>query len=118
MVNGANRLYQLFGPGCGFVVPEKGAEKRSTCRDGSSGVEIAVVGGPPKGGAQVGQLDREPVVRLALARAVPQRQDVGFPSGEVTRVGGPDLGCFAGGDELFLGELADRLQHRVPGPPC
>ena len=28
----------------------------------------------------------------------------------------PNLGCFAAGDELFLGELADRLQHREPSP--
>ena len=32
-------------------------------------------------------------------------------------MGGPNLGCFAVGGELFLGELADRLQHRKPGPP-
>ena len=32
-------------------------------------------------------------------------------------MGGPDLGGLAARDELFLGELADRLQHRKPGPP-
>ena len=30
---------------------------------------------------------------------------------------GSGFGCFTAGDELFLGELADRLQHRIPGPP-
>jgi hypothetical protein len=73
---------------------------------------------PPKRGAQVGQLDGEPVVGLALARAVPQVHDAGFPSGEVVRVGGPNLGCFAARDELLLGELADRFQHGKPGPPA
>ncbi len=85
--------------------------------DGGGDIQIAVVGGPAKRGAQIGQLDSEPVVGLTLAGAVPQGQDVGFASGEVARVGGPNLGCFAAGDELFLGELADRLQHRKPGPP-
>ncbi len=49
--------------------------------------------------------------------AVPQGQDVGFASGEVPRVGRPNLGRFAAGHELFLGELADRRQHRKPGMP-
>ena len=44
-----------------------------------------MVGGPPKRGAQIGQLDGEPVVGLALSGAVPQGQDVGFASGEVPR---------------------------------
>ena len=118
MVDGAGGLDQLFGPGYGFVVLEKRAEKRCIRRDGGGRVQVAMIGSPPKCRAQIGQLDREPVVRLALARAVPQVHDVGFPSGEVARVGGPNLGCFAAGDELFLGELADRFQHRIPGPPA
>ena len=38
---------------------------------------------------------------------------------EVPGMGAPNLFRFrrTGGDELFLGELADRLQHRKPGPP-
>ena len=32
-------------------------------------------------------------------------------------MGGPDLSGLAAGDELLLGELADGLQHRKPGPP-
>ena len=61
--------------------------------------------------------DGEPVVGLTLSGAVPQGHDVGFTPGEVASMGGPDLGGLAAGDELFLGELADRLQHRKPGPP-
>ncbi len=74
-------------------------------------------GGPPKRGAQIGQLDGEPGVRLALPGAIPQGHDVGFASGEVPRVGGPNLGCFASGDEFLLGDLADGLHHRKAGPP-
>jgi hypothetical protein len=32
-------------------------------------------------------------------------------------VGGPNLGRFAALNQLILGELADRLQHRKPNPP-
>ena len=82
-------------------------------------VEVALVGGPAERGAQVGELGGEPVVGLALAGAVPQGHDVGFTTGEVPGMGGPNLFRFrrTGGDELFFGELADRLQHRKPGPP-
>ena len=76
-----------------------------------------MVGGPPERGAQVGQFGGEPRVRLPLSGAVPQGQDVGFAPGEVAGMGGPDLGRRPAGDELLLGELADRLQHRKPGPP-
>ena len=76
-----------------------------------------MVGGPPERGAQVGQLGAEPVVGLSLTGAVPQGHDVGFAPGEVAGMGGPRLGGLAACDELFLGELADRLQHRKPGPP-
>ncbi len=37
--------------------------------------------------------------------------------GEVASVGGPDLIGGTSGHKLFLGELADRLQHRKSGPP-
>ena len=76
-----------------------------------------MVGGPPERGAQIGQFGGEPVVGLPLPGAVPQRHDVGFTPGEVASMGGADLGGLAAGDELLLGELADRLQHRKPGPP-
>ena len=68
-----------------------------------------------KRGAQIGQLHGEPHVRLPLARAVPQRQDVGFPPGEVPGMGCPGCGRRSVGGELFLGELADRLhiEYRV-----
>jgi hypothetical protein len=44
-----------------------------------------------------------------------RRHDVGFPSGEVVGVRCPDRFCRTGCDELFLGELTDRLQHRKTG---
>ena len=117
VVDGAGGLDQLFGPGDRLKGLDPSAEQPRIGGDGGGDIQIALVGGPPKRGAQIGQLDREPVVGLTLAGAVPQGQDVGFASGEVARVRGANLGCFAAGDELFLGELADRLQHRKPGPP-
>jgi len=117
MVDGAGRLDHLFCPACWLIVFDAKAKDPCVRGDGGGHIEVAPVGGPPERGAQIGELDREPVVDLPLAGAVPQGQDVGFPSGEVARVGGPNLGCFAAGDQLFLGELADRLQHRKPGPP-
>ena len=117
MVDGAGGFDEFFGPGDRLTILDQTAEQRRIGGDGGGGVEVAPVGGPSKRGAQVGQLGHEPVVCLTLAGAVPQGQDVGFAAGEVPRVGGPNLGCFAAGDELFLGELADRLQHRKPGPP-
>ena len=117
MVGDAGGLDQLFSPGDRLVSLDQNAEPPRIGGDGGGDIQIALVGGPPKRGAQIGQLDDEPVVGLSLAGAVPQGQDVGFASGEVPRVGGPNLGRLAAGDELFLGELADRLQHRKPGPP-
>ena len=117
MVDGPRGSDEFFGPCDGFVIFALNAEHRRVGRDGGGDVEITLVGGPPERGAQVGHLDAEPRVGLALAGAVPQGHDVGFASGEVPRVRGPNLGCFTAGDELFLGELADRLQHRIAGPP-
>src|ERR1700756_4493145 len=117
MVDSAGGLDELLGPGYRLIIADHLAEKHRVSGDGGGGVEVAVVGGPPECGAQIGQLESEPVVGLTLAGAVPQGQDVGFASGEVPRVCGPNLGGFATGDELVLGELADRLQHRKPGPP-
>ena len=117
MVDGAGGFDQLFGPGYRLVVLDQKAEKRRIGGDGGGDVEVTVVGGPPERGAQIGQFGGEPVVGLALAGAVPQGQDVGFTPGEVAGMGGADLGGLAACDELFLGELADRLQHREPDPP-
>ena len=117
MVDGAGGLDELFGPGYGLVDFDAEAEEPRVSRDGGGDVEVVVVGGPPERRAQVGQLGREPGVRLPLAGAVPQGQDVGFAAGEVAGMRGPDLGGLATGDELLLGELADRLQHRKPGLP-
>ena len=78
---------------------------------------LPLVGGPAEGGAQIGQFGGEPVVRPPLPWAVPQRKDVCFASGKVAGMRRPNLFRRPGGGELFLGELADRLQHREPGPP-
>ncbi len=117
MVDGLGGFDEFFGPGYRLIVLDQIAEKPRIGGDGGGDVEVAVVGGPPEGGAQVGQFGGEPRVGVALAGAVPQRHDVGFAPGEVASMGGPDLGGRAAGDELLLGELADRLQHRKPGPP-
>ena len=83
MVDGAGGLDELFGPGYRLIIFDQTAEERRVGGDGGGDVQVAVVGGPPKRGAQIGQLDGEPVVRLPLSGAVPQGQDVGFAPGEV-----------------------------------
>src|ERR1700744_2585017 len=108
MIGGTRGLNELLGPRYRLVIMPPKAKPCRPCRDGGGDVEVTVVGGPPKRGPQVGQLNAEPVVGLPLVGTVPPRQDAGFASGKVPRVGGPDLGRLAAGDELFLGELADR----------
>ena len=78
MVDGAGGLDELLGPGYRLIIVDQHAEERRVRGDGGGGVQVALVGGPPKRGAQIGQLDSEPVVGLPLAGAVPQGQDVGF----------------------------------------
>ena len=76
---GPRGLDELLGP-CERLRTartQKPSERRVD-RDGGRGVEVVMVGGPPECGAQVGQLDGEPVVSFALARTVPQRQYIGF----------------------------------------
>src|SRR5262245_59105230 len=107
MVDGASGLDELFGPGYRLVVVDPNAEERGVGGDGGGDIKIAVVGGPPKRGAKISQLDSEPVVGSPLARAVPQRHDVGFALGEVAGVGGACLGGFTACGELLFGELAD-----------
>ena len=92
VVDGAGGLDELFGPGDRLIIFDPEAEEPRVGGDGGGDVEVAVVGGPPKRGAQIGQLDGEPVVGLPLAGAVPQGQDVGFAPGEVAGMRGPDLG--------------------------
>ena len=118
MVDGAGGLDELFGPGDRLIILDQITEEPRVGGDGSGIVEVAMVGGPPEGGAQIGQLGGEPGVRLTLSGAVPQRHDVGFALSEVAGVGGPRLSGRTAGDELVLGELANRLQHRKPGPPA
>ena len=83
MVDGACRLDELFGPRDWFVILSQKAEPCRVRGDRGGDIQIAVVGCPAECGAQIGQFDSEPVVGLTLAGAVPQGQDVGFPSGEV-----------------------------------
>ncbi len=53
VVDGAGRLDELFGPGYGFVIFDHDAKQRRVRGNGSSHVEVAPVGGPPKRGPQV-----------------------------------------------------------------
>ena len=117
MVDGPRGSDEFFGPCDGLVILALNAEHRCVGGNRGGDVEIILVGGPTKRGAKIGQLDGQPGVGIPLSGAVPQGQDVGFAPGEVAGMGGPDLGGLAARDELFLGELADRLQHREPRPP-
>ncbi len=117
MVDRTGGLDQLFSPGYRLKGLDPQAEEPRIGGDGGGGVEVALVGGPAKRGAQIGQLDSEPVVGRTLAGAVPQGHDVGFPPSEVAGMRCAGFGRRPAGGELFLGELADRLQHRKPGPP-
>ena len=76
-----------------------------------------MVGGPPKCGTQIGEFHGEPRVCLALAGAVPQRQDLRLTAGEVARMRRAGRGNIAASDQLIFGELANRFQHRIPGMP-
>ncbi len=113
----ARRLDQLLCPRNRLkVLDAEEAEKPGVRRNGRGNVEVTVVGGPAERGAQIGEFGGEPGICLPLARAVPQREDVGLAVGEKPCVGRTRLGRFPAFDELLLGELADGLQHRKPGP--
>ena len=58
VVGGAGGFDQLFGPGYRLKGLDHNAEPPHIAGDGGGGVQIALVGGPPKRGAQIGQLDR------------------------------------------------------------
>ena len=77
MVDGPGGLDELLAPGDRLIIHEQNAEERRVRGDGGGDVDVTLVGGPPKRGAQIGQLESEPVIRLTLAGAVPQGQDVG-----------------------------------------
>ncbi len=85
VVDSLRRFDELLGPSGGFVLLDQRADKR-VFDDGSGGVDVTTVGGPPKRCAKVRKLAGEPIVGLALPRTVPQRDDVGFEAGEVSRV--------------------------------
>ena len=115
-VSGGDRgLDQLFRPRDGLIVLDTEAEEPHVRRERGGGIEIAVVGGPAKRFAEVGEFGREPRVRLPLAWAVPQRHHFGVATGEVARVRRSSLGRLPACDEFLLCELADGLQHRKPG---
>ena len=61
MLDGAGGRDQLFGPGYWLVIFDQKAQKRRIGGDGGGDIKVVVVGGPPEGGAQVGQLGGEPV---------------------------------------------------------
>jgi hypothetical protein len=112
---GSGRLEEFLGPPHRFVSHQPETEKRRAERNGSGRVEVAAVGRPPEGAAQVGDLGGEPCIGFWLAWTVPEGEHVGFPRGEVVRVRGACVVLLACGDEVFLGELANGLQHRIPG---
>jgi hypothetical protein len=71
MVDGSGSLDEFFGPRDGFEFLDRVAEERRVAGEGGGDVEVALVGGPPERGAQVGQLGGELGVGLALPGAVP-----------------------------------------------
>ena len=71
MIDSAGGLDEFFRPGYGLVILDQIAEEGRVGGDGGGHVKIALVGGPPKGSAQIGEFRGEPGVGLALPGAVP-----------------------------------------------
>src|SRR5215203_3671777 len=117
MVDLSGGLDELFNPGQRLVDLGRSAEERRARRDDRCDIEVALVGGPPKRGAQIGQFGREPAVRLPLSRAIPQSQNVGFFSSEVMGLRGANLFRRTARHELLLAELPNGLQHRKSRAP-
>ena len=61
MVDGLGGFDEFFGPGDRLIVLDQPAKKPRIGGDGRGDIEVAVIGCPPEGGAQVGQLGGEPV---------------------------------------------------------
>jgi hypothetical protein len=116
MVNCLRGLDELFCPRCRLIHFGNGPDETRVARDVACSVDIAPVGGPAKRGAQIRQLAGEPVIELTLPRTVPDREELGLAVGEVSRMGGAGLGRRPAACKLLIGELADRLEHRKPGP--
>jgi hypothetical protein len=116
MVDGGGRLDEFFGLGEWFEILDREAEESRVHCDGRSGIEVVVVGGAPKRGSQIGELEGEPVVGLPLAGAIPQGEDGSATPPEVEGVGSSRLVCLTPCDELLVRELANGLQHRIPCP--
>ena len=74
MFHGPRRLDELLGPRDGLELFDPITEEFRVYGDGGRGVEVTVVGGPPEGGAQVGQLDGEPGIGLDVAGDCPTGQ--------------------------------------------
>src|SRR5271166_1489456 len=111
VVDGARGFDEFFSPGYWLIIHDAEAEEPGVGGNGGGNIEVGVVDGPPKRATQIGQFGGEPVVSLALSRAIPQSHDAGLALCEVAGMGIPNLGGLPTGDELVLGELADRLQH-------
>ena len=82
MIRGLRGSDEFLCPGMGSNARCQ-TEKRRVEGDRRAGVQVVVVGSPPKSGTQIGQLASQPLVGLALARAVPERQHVVFARREV-----------------------------------
>ncbi|WP_457148945.1 hypothetical protein [Mycobacterium sp. URHB0021] len=115
VVDSPRGIDEFLGPTHGFVLFIPDAEKPCVADDVGGGVEVVAVCGPPECTAQIRELDSQPFVGLPLAGPVPQRHDIGTPTGEVSGVCAARLIAPTGLDKLLPGELTDGLQHREPG---
>ena len=86
MVGCACGFDELFGPRDRLVLFDEVTEEGRVRGDGDRRVEVVSVGGPPESGSQVGEFEGEPVVCVALMRAVPQGEDIGLAASEISRV--------------------------------
>ena len=83
MLKGPRGFDDLLGPRQRLVLFDQSADKCPICRDRRRGVDVVVVGGPAECGTQIGQLEPEPAIGLALSRTVPQGKNVSLPPCEV-----------------------------------
>ena len=76
-------LDQLFNPGYRLIVLDPHSKPSHIGGDCGRDIQITLVGGPAKRGAQIGQLDRDPVVGLSLAGAVPAPATAAIRTGRI-----------------------------------
>ena len=116
MVGGARGVEEFLRPARGLEALCARDDGRGGDRNRGRGVEVAIVGGSADRGAEVGELAIEPLVHVMLALAVgPPREHLGRARRVVAGMQRPRAADVRGLGELFLGELADRLQQRVAG---